>query len=75
MIKLITIPRKYIIILILLYIKLHTRVESGSDDPDNLDHLGHFIGRSSGSYPQNILAGCDPDITCFFRKIVLAFDK
>ena len=22
---------------------MHNRVESGSDDPDNLGHLGHFL--------------------------------
>ena len=38
-----------------------TRVESGSDDPNN---LGHFFGGSSGSHPQTKLSGCDPDITC-----------
>ena len=35
-----------------------TRVESGSDDADN---LGHFFDRSSGSHLQNKLSGCDPD--------------
>ena len=40
------------------------KVESGSDDPDNLGHLGHFFGGSSGSHPQIKLSGCDPDITC-----------
>ena len=25
------------------YLQLSTRVESGSDDPDNLGHLGHFL--------------------------------
>ena len=40
------------------------RVESGLDDPDNLCHLGHFFGGSSGSHPQTKLSGCDPDITC-----------
>ena len=28
------------------------RVESESDDLDNLGHLGHFFGRSSGSHSQ-----------------------
>ena len=42
--------------------KLHTRVESGSDDPDNVGHLGHFFEGSSGSHPQTKLSGCDPDI-------------
>ena len=37
------------------------RVESGSDDPDYLGHLGHFFGGSSGSHPQTKLSGCDPD--------------
>ena len=41
----------------------HSRVESGSDDPDNLGHLGHFFGESSGSHPHTKLSGCDPDIT------------
>ena len=27
------------------------RVESGSDDPDNLGHLGHFFGGLNGSHP------------------------
>ncbi len=40
-----------------------TRVESGSDDPDNLDHLDHFFGGSSGSHLQSKLSGCDLDIT------------
>ena len=31
--------------------KLPTRVESGSDDPDNVGHLGHFFDGSSGSHP------------------------
>ena len=37
------------------------RVESGSDDPDNVGHLGHFFDGSSGSHPQTKLSGCDPD--------------
>ena len=37
------------------------RVESGSDDPDYLGHLGHFFGGSSGSHLQTKLSGCDPD--------------
>ena len=40
---------------------MHTRVESGSDDPDNLGHLGHLIDGSSGCHPQTKLSGCDPD--------------
>ena len=43
--------------------KQHIRVESGSDDPDNLGHLGHFCGGSRGSHLQTKLSGCDPDIT------------
>ena len=46
------------------------RVESGSDDPDNLGHLGHFFGGSSGSHPQTKLSGCDPDITCSLENSV-----
>ena len=41
-----------------------SRVESGSDNLDNLGHLDHFFGGSSGSHPQTKLSGCDPDITC-----------
>ena len=37
------------------------RVESGSGDPDNVGHLGHFFDGSSGSHPQIKLSGCDPD--------------
>ena len=40
------------------------RVESGLDDPDNLGHLGHFFGGSSGSHPQTKLSGYH----MFFRK-------
>ena len=36
-------------------------VESGSDDPDYLGHLDHFIWWLSGSHSQNKLSGCDPD--------------
>ena len=39
----------------------HIRVESGSDDPDYLGHLGHFFDGSGGSYSQTKLSGCDPD--------------
>ena len=37
------------------------RVESGSDDPDNPCHLGHFFDESSGSHLQTKLSECDPD--------------
>ena len=30
---------------------LHSRVESGLDDPDNLGHLGHFFEGQVGSHP------------------------
>ena len=46
------------------------RVESGSDDLDNLGHLGHFFGGSSRSHLQTKLSGCDPDITCSLENIV-----
>ena len=46
------------------------RVVSGSDDPDNLAHLGHFFGGSSGSHPQTKLSGCDPHITCSLENSV-----
>ena len=46
------------------------RVESGSDDPDILGHLGYFFGGSSGSHPQTKLSGCDPDITCSLENSV-----
>ena len=45
------------------------RVESGSDDPDNIN-LGHLFGGSSGSHPQTKLSGCDPDITCSLESTV-----
>ena len=44
------------------------RVESGSDDLDNLGHLGHFFGGSSGF--QIKLSGCDPYITCSLENSV-----
>ena len=46
----------------LQHLKVHFRVKSGSDDPDNVGHLGHFFEGSSGSHPQTKLSGCDPDI-------------
>ena len=46
---------------------METRVESGSDD---LDNLGHFFGGLSGSYLQTKLSGCDPDITCSLKNSV-----
>ena len=52
------------IILDVAAIYVHVRVESGSDDPDNMGHLGHFFGGSSGYHPQTKLSGCDPEITC-----------
>ena len=39
----------------------YSRVESESDDPDYLGHLGHFFCGVSGSHPQTKLSGCDPD--------------
>ena len=35
------------------------RVESGSDDPDNVGHLGHFFDGSIGSHLQTKLSGCE----------------
>ena len=46
----------------LMYNGPSIRVESGSDDLDNLGHLGHFFGGSSGSHLQTKLSGCDHDI-------------
>ena len=46
------------------------RVESGLDDPDNLGHLSHFFGGSSGSHLQTKLSGCGPDITCSLKNSV-----
>ena len=57
------------ITLILGYI-LYIRVESGSDDPDNLGHLDHFFSGTSGSHPQTKLSGSDPDITCSLENSV-----
>ena len=45
----------------------YTRVESGTDDPDN---LGHFFGESNRSHPQTKLFGCDPNITCSLENSV-----
>ena len=47
--------------MILVFSAIHIKVESGSDDPDNVGHLGHFFDGSSGSHPQTKLSGCDPD--------------
>ena len=44
----------------------HTRVESGSDDPDNVGHFGHLFDGLSESHPQTKLSGCDLD---FFSKL------
>ena len=38
------------------YYSINTRVESGSDDPDNVCHLSHFCDGSSGSHPQTKLS-------------------
>ena len=47
-----------------------TRVESGSNDLDDLGHLGHFFDGSSGSHPQTKLFECDLDITCYLENNV-----
>ena len=39
-----------------------TRLERGSDDPDDVGHLGDFFDGSSGSHPQIKLSGCDRQI-------------
>ena len=46
-----------------------TRVECGSDDPDN---LGYFFGGLSGCHLQinYILSGCDLDITCSLENSI-----
>ena len=46
------------------------RVESGSNDLENLGHLGHFFGGSSGSHLQTKLSGFDPDITCSLENSI-----
>ena len=47
---------------------MQVRVESGSDDPDNL-HLGHFLkGQVHRSHPQTKLFGCDSDIIAMFIR-------
>ena len=56
--------------LVQLMFIVYVRVESGSDDLDNLGHLGHFFGGSSGSHPQTKLSGCDPDIICSLENSV-----
>ena len=45
-----------------VHITPRVRVESGSDDPDNVGHLGHFFEGSSGSHLQTKSSGCDLDI-------------
>ena len=46
-------------------------VESGSDDPDNLGHLGHFLVSQVGLiYKLAKLSGCDPDIACSLENAV-----
>ena len=45
------------------------RVESGSDDSDNLRHLGDFFGGLSGFHPQTKLSGCEPGITCSLETV------
>ena len=49
---------------------LKNRVESGSDDPDNLGHYGHFFGGLGGYHPLTKLSGCNPDITCSLENSV-----
>ena len=39
----------------------YCRIESGSDDLDNVGHLGYFFDGSSGSHLQTKLSRCDPD--------------
>ena len=52
------------------------RVESGSDDLDNLGYLGHFFRVSSGSHPQTKFIWMWPGYHMFFRKhAVLASGK
>ena len=43
------------------------RVEGGSDDSDNLGHLGHFFGGSSGSHLQTKLSGGGLECTCTLK--------
>ena len=43
-------------------------MENGSDDLDNLGHLGHFFDGSSGSHLQTKLSGYDPDINVFRKQ-------
>ena len=48
--------------IVLLYIPImYTSIGSGSDDPANPGHSGHFFSGSSGSHPRNKLSRCDPD--------------
>ena len=58
------------LIVTILQVAIASRVESGSDDLDNLGHCGHFFGRSSGSHLQTKLSGCNPDITCSLENSV-----
>ena len=63
-------PCLIVLLVILTNIAVQNRVESGSDDPDNLDQLGHFSGGSSGSHLQTKLSGRDSDITCSLENSV-----
>ena len=49
-----------------------SRIESGPDEPDNLDHFGPFFGGSSGSYLQTKLSGRDLDITCSLETVLVS---
>ena len=50
---------------------LHTRVESGSDGPDYLGHLGHFLmGQVGVIHKLNYL-----DVTCIFNRSHVLLEK
>ena len=45
-------------------------ITSGSNNPGNVGHLGHFFGGSGRSHPQTKLSECDPDIACSLENSV-----
>ena len=52
-------------------LSLDSRVESGSDDLDDVGHLGNFFDGSGGFHLQTKLSGCDLDFYMFIRIIMM----
>ena len=58
----------------LQYEYIHSRIESGSDDPAYLDHLGHFLDALSRPHPPTTLSGCDHIAFSYHSKAALKMD-